>query len=249
MIDLSLDSKRVTKWLVTCITGLAVAHVGAMLVYYGLEPEVPNRLADLYARSICLFDLSEESNLPTFYATSTLLVCSALLLLIARLTPPASENRPLHWSGLSAIFAFLAADEFTQLHETLTVPFRVTLQTEGLLYYAWILPYGVALAALALIYSGFLKRLPPGTRNRFVLAGVVFVTGAVGFEALGGREDAANGWDTLAYLAYSTLEELLEMIGVAIFLVALVQYLESIRGSVELHFTPSGPGGVAGDGE
>ena len=46
-----------------------------------------------------------------------------------------------------------------------------------------------------------------------------------------------------------TLEELLEMIGVAIFLVALVQYLESLRGSVELHFTPSGHGGVAGDGE
>jgi hypothetical protein len=48
----------------------------------------------------------------------------------------------------------------------------------------WVIPYGIASAVLALLYFRFVWQLPRVTRARFIVAGLLFVGGALGFEML-----------------------------------------------------------------
>ena len=73
---------------------------------------------------------------------------------------------------------------------------------------------------------GFLRRLPRATRDSFLIAGAVFVGGAMGVEALGRRsildaDLAAHGVQRLMV----TLEELLENLGVVLFVAAVLRHL------------------------
>ena len=234
-MQLTLSSKRVGRLLTLSVTLLIVAHGCAMFSSYVLGH---GNLLGL----VPAFDLSEERNIPTLYSTLTLLACSVLLFLVGRTTPAPARNRPAHWYGLAAIFMFLAADEFMEIHEKVGEGIRTVHETEGLLYYAWIIPYALMLVVLGVAYGGFVRRLPSPTRNRFLLAGATYVTGAMGFEALGGNEVFERGSDTHTYLVFSTLEESFEMIGIAIFLVSLVAYLGKERAEIVVRFATTRSG-------
>jgi hypothetical protein len=56
-------------------------------------------------------------------------------------------------------------------------------------------------------------------------AGIIFVAGAVGMEMVGGRYVFYNGKEELQYALMVTLEELLEMTGIIIFIYALASYI------------------------
>ena len=62
-------------------------------------------------------------------------------------------------------------------------------------------------------------------KNLFVTSGITFVIGAIGFELLGGRHSDLNGEDNLTYSLIYTCEEFLEMLGIVIFIYALLIYL------------------------
>ena len=62
-----------------------------------------------------------------------------------------------------------------------------------------IVPYGVATLVLALAYARFVRELPKDTRARFVTAGVIFLTGALGNEMPGAREADLHGTETVVY--------------------------------------------------
>ena len=78
---------------------------------------------------------------------------------------------------------------------------------------------------MGVLYLRFLLRIPPQTRNLIVLGGLFYVTGAIGIELVGSglwADDAADrGWE---YYALVAVEETFEMLGVAIFLYALMLY-------------------------
>src|SRR5690606_10570118 len=84
------------------------------------------------------------------------------------------------------IFFFLSMDEFIQFHEQLIRPLRETLNTDGFLYNAWIIPAGIAVFIVGLAYIPFLLHLPLKTKVQFFLAGCLYVAGAIGMEAIGG---------------------------------------------------------------
>lgn len=48
----------------------------------------------------------------------------------------------------------------------------------------------------------------------FVIAAVLFLSGAIGFELLGANEASLHGEDTMKYCYFYTIEESLEMFGV-----------------------------------
>lgn len=58
--------------------------------------------------------------------------------------------------------------------------------------------------------------------NLFVLSGITFVAGAIGFELIGGREAELFGSNNLTYSLYYTCEE---MLGVVIFIYTLLTYI------------------------
>ena len=90
----------------------------------------------------------------------------------------------------------------------------------------------------ALVYLRFLLHLPAGTRNLFILAGGLYVGGALIVDAVGANEWFQDKGITLAYLATGTLEELLEMQGVVVFIFALLRYLVSMNYEVTFYSAP-----------
>ena len=173
-----------------------------------------------------LFDFNTEANIPTLYSSFAIIVASVLLLLIA-LEHKRQGSSYLPWIGLSIIFLFLSIDEIASIHERFTGPTRESLNTSGLLYYAWVIPYGIAVGVFVISYLKFLISLPKKIMFLFVFSGSVFVSGAIGFELLGGRHVELYGNNNFVTSVFYTCEEFLEMLGIAIFIYTLLSYITS----------------------
>lgn len=185
-----------------------------------LRGEIPPLIRNL----VYLFALDQEKDFPTFFSSLILLISSFLLALIAICKKKGGDRYHPSWSGLSVIFLYLSMDETIELHERLSPIFKAIFNTSGLLTYAWVIPYGVFLVIFMIAYFKFTMNLPSLTRKRFVLAGAIYVFGAVVVDMLGGhyRETYGNG---VVYHLYTTMEEVLEMGGIVLFIHALMEYM------------------------
>lgn len=179
-----------------------------------------------------LFDFNQEMNIPTFYSTFILVLASLLLLCIGKLHRRAGTSYLL-WYFLAGIFLFLALDENTGIHELLQDPMSGSIDATGLLFHAWVIPYLVLLALLAAFLRRFVWGLPIRTRNLFIAAGALFVAGAIGIEMVSGSHLEEFGADWL-YYAMATLEELCEMLGIALFVYALLAYMETEQPGINI---------------
>ncbi len=175
---------------------------------------------------IPLFDFDAEKNIPTLYSSFALIIVSILLSIIAS-THRRLDSSYFPWLGLAIIFLFLSIDEIASIHERFGAAVRESLNTSGLLYYAWVIPYGIALVVFVITYLKFLMSLSKQIIILFVVSGVTFVAGAIGFELLGGRQDDLYGTNNLTYAFFYTCEEFLEMLGIVIFIYTLLLYIAS----------------------
>jgi hypothetical protein len=219
-MDIILKPQKVTLFLSLIVGFLTLAnaiglvfkfHFGNDLVY-GLVP---------------LFDVDTEGNIPSTYSSLSLLFCSALLSIITSEKRKNGDPYTRYWLALAVIFLFLSIDEAATIHEHLNRPVRTFLKTSGALYNAWIIPYGIFLAILGLLYLKFLKGLPKRTRWLFVVACAVFVTGALGLDVFSGSLNEAGRRGSLSFAVVNSAQELLEMVGVVVFIYALTSYMDS----------------------
>jgi hypothetical protein len=79
--------------------------------------------------------------------------------------------------------------------------------------------------------------LPARTRRLFLAAGAIFVAGAIGVEAVSGMQASLHGEQNLTYHLVITVEELLEMTGIVIFIYALLDYIGGQLTTVGFHVT------------
>lgn len=79
--------------------------------------------------------------------------------------------------------------------------------------------------AVALIFFRMIVQLPSPVRRLFILAALMYLSGAIVMETVGGHYVTAWGHDSLRYALCTTAEELLEMMGVVVFIYALLSYL------------------------
>ena len=181
------------------------------------------------------FDLNSENNIPTWYSSSALLLASALLAMIALVKLQWQETYARHWVVLAVIFLFLSIDEAASLHEKgselalLIMPSIVDSGYLGrYLYFPWVV-FGVTFVLLfSLAYLRFLIHLPAKTRSLFVLAGIIYVGGALGVEMLGARDFYLYGEGRpLVHSMLILWEEGFEMFGIVVFIYALTSYLGS----------------------
>ena len=102
-------------------------------------------------------------------------------------------------------------------------------------HHQW-LPFGVFFVfAVSIVLLPFVIKLPTDTRRYFLIAGCVFVTGAIGFEYLGAlmlEADIVDSRTDMAFLVQMLFEEGFEMYGVAIFNCAL--YREILRRKISV---------------
>lgn len=170
-----------------------------------------------------LFNLPSDGNIPQWYSSSMLLICSILLAIIA--VAAKNTNYRFHWTGLSLIFLYLSADEAASLHEKVSTVLEGQLNTGGILHYAWVLPYGFIVLVFAMVYFKFVLDLPARTRLLFVIAGVLFVGGAIGAEMITAYYADTGRRESLTYYLVAHVEEVLEMLGVVVFIYALLLYI------------------------
>ena len=175
---------------------------------------------------VSLFDFDTEKNIPTFYSATAILYSSLLLFFITFIHKN-NGCRFLGWMGLAVIFLFLSIDEISSIHERLSKPVRSLLDTSGLLFSAWVIPYGLAVVVFVAAYLRFLIRLPKKIMFLFVVSGIIFVLGAVGIELLEGRHYELYESTDLIFAIFYTVEEFLEMFGIVLFIYTLLTYIES----------------------
>jgi hypothetical protein len=89
-----------------------------------------------------------------------------------------------------------------------------------------------------------LIHLSPRIRGLFVFSGTVYVGGALIVEAISANRWYVDGGVTFPYLAIGTVEELFEMLGIALFIYALMRYLVEMETTAVFSFgRASNPGG------
>lgn len=188
-----------------------------------------------------LFNLDDEGNIPTWYASSLLLLCSILLVTIACTKKREGDRYLLHWKALALIFLMLSLDETAQIHESPNRALRVALNSGGVLYNPWVIFGSAFVLLLVVAYWRFLSDLPSPTRRLFLTAGFLYVGGALGVEIVSGWYMALYGRENMTYAMIATIEELLEMLGTVTFIYALMSYMSSHLGDVRVRMADEGP--------
>lgn len=168
-----------------------------------------------------LIDLDGEANIPAWFSSAMWLFVAAL----AASLSTRSSDHSRQWRGVFVLCSFLSLDEMAQLHEAAGLLLKAAFPAMRVYQRAWIFAGGALVFAATLFFAPLLRSLKPTFGAGIAIAGVVFVTGAIGFELLGTA--AARG--TLSWyppeVAWTTvvLEEGLEMFGVIIFIWMLLK--------------------------
>lgn len=219
-IEFAIIPSRVLRVLLLTIASLAVLSIAGQ-VMVRLVPDFPAR--DALARFL---SVDEEQNLPTLYAVGILSACALLSAVIAHAHRSQDRSSARHWAMTSAVFAYLALDEFASLHELATEPTQEIFDIgRGPLWFAWVIPASVAAALVAIASLRFLGRLPGPSRRGLRAGGLLFVAGAIGLETVGGAYASRHGQLDTIYLLIATAEETLEMLGVTLAFHALLAYV------------------------
>jgi hypothetical protein len=222
-IEFAIDPRRVLRVLLIVTAVLVVlSTLGQATVYY--LPDFP--LHDGIAN---LLYVDMEQNPSTLYSTLMLLVAALLFGVIAQAHGRGDRAYVRHWAALSVAFVLLAFDEFLSIHERFIRPFRELLSIEGgPLFFAWVVPGGALVAVFGITFLRFVKHLPRPARRRLVAAGILFVSGAIGFEMVGASYSAVHGQLNMGLVVIVTVEETLEMVGAAVLLYGLLAYIPVI---------------------
>lgn len=173
-----------------------------------------------------LFYVDMEHNIPTYFSVFLILTAALLLVVIARLSRKQMSPHVSKWAILSFGFLLMALDEVFQFHERLNIPVGRLLGEGGLgvFYFPWVIP-GIALVfVLGLFFLRFLLDIPAATRFWFLVAAILYIGGAIGIELIGSRHAELHGYENWAYSMIVTIEESFEMVGLIVFIGALLNY-------------------------
>ncbi len=223
-MTITVDPKYVYKRLLIFIFILMLCHIGVNIIKYTYVVNDGIWSANKWVnRLIGLFDLDTEKNIPTFYSSLALLTSSILLFLTANFNKK-NNSMVYPWILLGMIFLFLSLDEILELHEHFVRLTQNLFQLTGFGTAYWTLPYLIALILLFIFLVRFLKQLPRKTLFLVVLSGFIFLFGAVVMEVIGGRYQEFYGRQTPFFTFLYTIEEVLEMGGIATFIYTLLSY-------------------------
>ena len=230
----TLNPSKVARWLGIIAFYLALQ---SLIAEYLIENVLPNTNHSLLVSFLDLFSVNAEETIPTWFATMLLFVSAVLLAVITAVKHQTHDPHTRYWAGLSLIFLYLSIDEGAVIHELFSTPLETAFNTSGYLAFAWLILFVPLLLIFALLYLRFLFHLPPRIRNLFILAGVCYVGGAVVVEAISANRYSIDGGVSFPYLTIGTVEELLEMWGVVLFIYALLSY--SVMEGITAVFTPT----------
>jgi len=206
---------------------IAISFVGVVVVNpysgnpYTGDPAAatPTSLAKLILR----FDVVAEGNIPSWFSGAILLLAAGLLALIAIDKLRQRERFRYHWVALAVLFTLFSLDEVAYLHEG--VSNFMSERSIGPLQIGWLIPGALFVILVGLWYVPFVWQLPTPTRRLVITAGAIFLTGALGLEfAESLFLDNLDFQDPLVVVS-NHLQDLFEMVGAAVFIYALLNYI------------------------
>lgn len=227
---------RVLTIIVICLT---FASLVAGVLQFVLDPEEP------FLSFLTLFNVGEDTNIPTWYSSITLLLCSVLLIAIAVHKKKREEAYALHWGMLSVIFLLMSMDEVARTHEITGSMLKrglvetIGVRPSGFVFFAWVIPGAIFVVLIALAYAKFLIDLPRKIRHLFLGAGTLYVAGALVLEMVSAQKESLYWGETMPrgttifVNLTTTVEELFEMLGIVIFIYALLLYIASYMDNAE----------------
>jgi len=218
-----LDLNRILKYLIVffvfiIITGFSVVFISQLKS----NNHYLNSFFNIYGR---LFDLNKEANIPTWFSSLILFISSCLLFFISYYKGKNDSNQK-YWKVLTFIFLYLSIDELASIHEDFNNPVRSLLHLGGIFYWSWIVPAILILVILFFYFFRFLLSLPKNTRNLFLLSAIIFISGAVGLEMIGGLLYSMDMNNSIPHRIETFFEEVMEMTGVLIFIYSLLKYIK-----------------------
>jgi hypothetical protein len=211
--------------------GILSASVAGQISRFFLgHPEVKGLVPLLY--------VDYERNIPAFFSMCLLFLASLILLVVT--VQQKRHGLPHVWKFATLSFGmfFMSYDEGFQVHENFTMPVRDLIGGDefGIFYFAWVIPGLIVVCLLLLFFSRFLIWLPTITRNRFLIAGALFVGGSCFVDIAGGYYAENWGTSNWNYSLLATLEEGMEMGGIITFIWALLHYARESFGEIRVRF-------------
>lgn len=225
---------RPVRLLAWCGVALIAGHVAGLIGHevWGLDRELG---------MVRQFDLNAEGNLAAWFSSFLLLASAGLCFLVFQIHRLRDHPLAARWGMLSAFLLVMAIDETSQLHDMATGPLRNGLGLDfGVLYFAWLIPALLIVGVAAFYFAPVVRDLSARIRPQLLLAAVVYLSGAVGFEMIGGNV-VADGRQALSYLVVMSLEESLEILGGFLLLTALLNQLRELGPVVVLRWTGAVP--------
>ena len=200
----------------------------ALINFYGVSES-------FYQDFFDAINLDEEFNLTAIYSGLLLCLCSFFLRQISTICKKVERK---NWILLSRVFLFLSFDEVFQIHELFVIS-GLRQYVHPALASIWVIPYGILFLLFSCRFVPFFLGLCGRISILSLVSGGVYVTGAIAMEAL-------NSWlvrtgqisrSGFYYEAISGFEELFEMLGVIIFLYAILLELRSRSGRLVYVFS------------
>ena len=228
MISISLC--RIYRFFCFAVLGLTIANLTVQIARFSL-------LLDRQSAIYRLLNVNNEANIPTWYSTVALLLCVLLLALIAIFKQQQKDRFTNHWRGLALLFLLLSLDEAASLHEKLNPLMRSLLNVNENLLFLWVIPGVAFVSAIALVYWRFLIGLPPQMRKLIFFSAALYLSGAIGLELITGFVVwNIPGPHQLVLVLTVAIEELLEKLGILIFVRSLLLYIGSNFPAVRINF-------------
>jgi hypothetical protein len=219
-LSFCISLKKLTRLLPSITLFLIILSIVGQFSFYFL-PDFPGR--DLIVEE---FNIDNEGNFPSLYSALLLLTCSFLIKVISEIKKRERDRYTFYWQSLAVIFLCLSLDELLSLHEAVITPLKRVFGFNGFLSNAWVVPAAILLIFFIFFFLKFFLSLPTQIKVSILLAGFLYVGGAMGMEMISGKYSDLYGQENFSYEILVTIEESLEMFGIVVMINFLLSYLK-----------------------
>lgn len=220
-----ISAGRFFRFFVFCTFSLV--FISTFLSFLKFQILISNK--NLVNIGLTFFSVNREGNIPTYFSSFILLICAILPAFIFFLKRKNHLTEKIYWGLLAFLFLLLSLDEFIGFHELTIDPLRNSLNLSGWLSYGWVVPAIFIVVILGVVFIKFLFMLSAQIRIQFIIAGAIYIGGALGFELIGGYLSETKGVNNFTYALSTNMEEMLEMLGASFFAYSLLNYIQLIR--------------------
>lgn len=180
---------------------------------------------------IWILDLDFEESLYTWFSTVMLSAAAFICFFLSLKDHKQTKKVKIQWRIIGSLFFLLSADEMLSFHERVSGMLSTSFSTSGIFEFAWVIPAIIIIPILFLLFLPFIRHLHTRVSYTIIIAGAIFVFGAVGMEMIAGIFISENSsqddvFTSPIYRFLVNIEEGMEVLGVIVFIKALLMQAE-----------------------